>query len=80
MVAYLDRRGYSDFRECVDHALAALLVAETYEIEPLWVDAFAHAVGMHHGLHHSVEFEVSTFPWSARIPDLSSLSAVPPRP
>ena len=62
MLAYLERRGYNDFRECVDHALASLHLAETFEIEALWIDAFSHCVGMHHGLQTSVEFDVSVIP------------------
>jgi hypothetical protein len=59
MLAYLDRRGYADFRECVDHALSALYLAESFQFEALWVDAFAHCVGMNNSLHTSIEFEVS---------------------
>lgn len=61
MIAYLTRRGYLDFRECPDHALAALHLAEKFQIEALWVNAFAHCVGMNLGLHTSVEFNVSNF-------------------
>lgn len=61
MFAYLDRRGYMDFRECVDHALAALHLAESYQMESLWVNAFSHCVGMHHALPASIEFDVSDF-------------------
>lgn len=61
MIAYLDRRGYMDFRECVDHALAALHLAERCQMEALWVNAFSHCVGMNHGLHASIEFDVSYF-------------------
>jgi hypothetical protein len=58
MLAYLDRRGYVDFRECVDHALAALHLAESFQLEALWVNAFSHCVGMNHALHASIEFDV----------------------
>ena len=54
-----------DFRECVDHALAALHLAESFQMEFLWVNAFSHSVGMNHVLHASIEFHVSystTFP------------------
>lgn len=59
MLAYLDRRGYMDFRECVDHALAVLQLAESCRMESLWVNAFSHCVGMHHGLRASIEYNVS---------------------
>ena len=64
MLAYLDRKGYLDFRECVDHALAVLQLAESCRMESLWVNAFSHCVGMHHGLRASIEFDVS-YPSSA---------------
>ncbi|KIX06624.1 uncharacterized protein Z518_04600 [Rhinocladiella mackenziei CBS 650.93] len=54
---YAENQRYLDFRECVDHALAALYFAENFQIEDLWVDAFAHCVGMsHRGLHSSIEY------------------------
>lgn len=48
IIAYAESQKYLDFRECMDHALAALLLAEKLEQEDLWVDAFAHTVGMSH--------------------------------
>jgi len=60
VVSYAENQRYLDFRECVDHALAALYLAEELEIEDLWVDAFAHCVGLsHRGLRSSVEYVVS---------------------
>lgn len=60
VVSYAENQRYLDFRECVDHSLAALYVAETLQIEDLWVDAFAHCVGMsHRGLRSSIEYGVS---------------------
>ena len=60
VMSYMEYQRYLDLRECADHALAALHFAETFEIEHLWIDAFAHCVGMHHKLHDSLEFEVSS--------------------
>lgn len=61
VVAYAENQRYLDFRECVDHALAALYMAEKLQVEDLWVDAFAHCVGMsHRGLRSSIEYAVST--------------------
>jgi hypothetical protein len=60
VVSYAESQRYLDFRECVDHALAALYTAEELEIEDLWVDAFSHCVGLsHRGLRSSVEYAVS---------------------
>ena len=60
LIAYLELQGYLDFRECSDHALATLYVAESCRIEKLWIDAFSHCVGLNHSLHASREFDVST--------------------
>ena len=60
VLSYAENQRYLDFRECVDHALAALFVAEKLQVEDLWIDAFAHCVGMsHRGLWSSVEYSVS---------------------
>ncbi|EXJ88364.1 hypothetical protein A1O1_05294 [Capronia coronata CBS 617.96] len=59
VVSYAEHQRYLDFRECADHALAAMYLAEMLQIEDLWVDAFAHCVGMsHRGLRSSIEYEV----------------------
>ena len=59
IVSYVELQRYLDFRECADHALAALHFAESFEMEDLWVDAFAHCVGLNHCLHESLEYKVS---------------------
>lgn len=59
VLAYMDHVGYLDFRECPDHALAALHFAERFEFEGLWTDAFVHSAGMNDRLTESTEFEVS---------------------
>ncbi|KAK6383522.1 hypothetical protein LTS17_002814 [Exophiala oligosperma] len=57
VVSYAENQRYLDFRECVDHSLAALHLAENLRIEDLWVDAFSHCVGMsHRGLRSSIEY------------------------
>lgn len=48
VISFAESQGYLDFRECVDHALAALMLADRLQQEDLWVDAFVHAVGMSH--------------------------------
>ncbi|KAI9724823.1 MAG: hypothetical protein M1812_000099 [Candelaria pacifica] len=58
MMTYLDEQGYTDFRECPDHALGMLYFAEHFEIQRLWTDAFVHCVGMNNCLVKSSEFEV----------------------
>ncbi|MCJ1350382.1 MAG: hypothetical protein MMC33_000363 [Icmadophila ericetorum] len=57
MLAYLDSQGYTDFRECPDHALAVLRFAEKFQYKDLWTDAFVHCVGMNDRLISSAEFE-----------------------
>ena len=61
LVSYMEYQRYLDFRECADHALAALHLTETFEIEHLCIGAFAHCVGMHYKLHDSLDFEVSCY-------------------
>jgi len=57
IIAYAESQKYLDFRECVDHALAALLLAEHLRQEDMWIDAFAHAVGMsHREINSSLEY------------------------
>lgn len=61
VLSYAENQRYLDFRECVEHALASLYLAEKIQVEDLWVDAFAHCVGMsHRGLRSSREYPVST--------------------
>lgn len=60
VVAFAGSQEYLDFRDCVDHALAALYFAEKVQIQDLWIDSFAHCVGMAHGgLRSSLEYMVS---------------------
>ena len=57
IIAYAESQKYLDFRECVDHALAALLLAQDLRQEDMWIDAFAHAVGMsHRDIESSLEY------------------------
>lgn len=58
-LAYIDSQGYTDFRDCPDHALAVLHFAEKYQYADLWTDAFVHSVGMNESLFSSSEFCVS---------------------
>ena len=60
MLAYLDEQGYTDFRECPDHALGVLQYAEKCQDRDLWTDAFVHCAGMWDLLDRSAEFEVNT--------------------
>ncbi|RMZ84598.1 hypothetical protein DV737_g1155, partial [Chaetothyriales sp. CBS 132003] len=59
VVSFAEAQRYLDFRECVDHSLAALGFAESLQIEDLWIDAFTHCVGLaHRGLRESMEYEL----------------------
>ncbi len=55
---YADKMGYRDFFDCTDLALANLFYAEHYKLKDVWIDAFAHCVGMHESLVLSPEFSV----------------------
>jgi hypothetical protein len=56
---YAEDQGYRDFAECTDYALASLFYAETYKLRHVWIDAFAHCVGMNESLSLSPEYAVS---------------------
>ncbi|KAL6715981.1 hypothetical protein ACLMJK_006943 [Lecanora helva] len=58
LLVYLDCQGYTDFRDCRDHALAVLRFAEQLQLRELWTDAFAHCAGMWEQLDMSAEFEL----------------------
>ncbi|KAK4942334.1 hypothetical protein LTR10_017941 [Elasticomyces elasticus] len=59
VVSFAENQRYLDFRECADHALAALYLAEELQIEDLWIDAFSHCVGMNQlDLRASIEYAV----------------------
>lgn len=60
ILAYIDDQGYTDFRDCCDHALAILQFAEKLEITELWTDAFVHCAGMWEQLDMSAESGVRT--------------------
>jgi hypothetical protein len=55
---YAEDQGYRDFVESADYALAMLYYAEHYKLRDVWIDAFAHCVGMNDTLSLSPEFEV----------------------
>jgi hypothetical protein len=66
VIAYVESQKYLDFRECIDHALAALYFAESLQEENLWQDAFAHCVGLsHRSMAESLEYEVCSPPSSS---------------
>ncbi|KAF2856882.1 hypothetical protein T440DRAFT_484970 [Plenodomus tracheiphilus IPT5] len=53
---YLENQGYRDLVECTDYALASLYYAEHYRLKTVWIDAFAHCVGMNESLILSPEY------------------------
>jgi hypothetical protein len=55
---YAENQGYRDLVECTDYALASLYYAEHYKLRDIWVDAFAHCVGMSDSLALSPEYVV----------------------
>ena len=59
-IVYAEKLGYLNFVNCPDYALAMLYYAEHYQLQELWIDAFAHCVGMNDNLCLSTEFEVCT--------------------
>ena len=76
---YIDAQGYTDFRDCPDHALAVLQWAENVRNADLWTDAFVHCVGMNEQLVSSNEFSVcEQFPvWSVMLTGVRRFLEVP---
>lgn len=62
LLDYLDEEGYLDMRNQPDHALAVLRLAEVFELDHLYVEAFAHCVGMSERLYKHSEYSVSVTP------------------
>jgi hypothetical protein len=58
---YAEDQGYRDFVECTDYALASIFYAEHYKLREVWIDAFAHCVGMSDSVGLSPEYGVSAF-------------------
>lgn len=46
MMQYTDLVGYLNFSDLPENALAMLQLAEEYQDKTVWIDAFAHCVGM----------------------------------
>ncbi|KAI9710837.1 MAG: hypothetical protein M1828_002009 [Chrysothrix sp. TS-e1954] len=57
-LAYADLMGYSFIANCPDHALSMLALAEYMKHRLVWVDSFAHCVGMSDRLLESTQYEV----------------------
>jgi hypothetical protein len=78
-LAYAENQGYRDLVECTDYALASLFYAERYKLKDVWIDAFAHCVGMGDSISQSPEYAVrrtlSRRDSALLIPLLANLSA-----
>jgi hypothetical protein len=57
-LSYAENQGYRDLVECTDYALASLYYAERYKLRDVWIDAFAHCVGMGDSIALSPEYSV----------------------
>lgn len=64
LLAYLDEEGYLDVRDQPTHALAILHLAETFKMSDLYLESFAHCVGMSERLYKHSEYSVSAGPLS----------------
>lgn len=56
ILMYADKMGYSTVDHCPDHALAMLAFSERARISHVWIDSFAHCVGMIGEASRSPEF------------------------
>ncbi|KAI5260953.1 hypothetical protein E4T47_09532 [Aureobasidium subglaciale] len=57
ILSYAQRQGYTKFVNRPDYTLAFLNFAEKLKLKDLWIDAFAHCVGMNDQLDLSPEFD-----------------------
>ncbi|KAL3419376.1 hypothetical protein PVAG01_09598 [Phlyctema vagabunda] len=57
IMTYMDEEGYSDINSQPDHALAILYFAEHFRFRDMYIDAFAHCVGMYDSLVFSTGYE-----------------------
>lgn len=55
---YLDEEGYLDMANQPGHALAVLHLAERFELKSVYIEAFAHCVGMSEQLYGCAEYQV----------------------
>jgi hypothetical protein len=62
---FMKEEGYSDMGNRTDYALAVLYFAEHFRFRDLWIQAFAHSVGMSEKLFGSSEYEVCDRPHEA---------------
>jgi hypothetical protein len=72
---YAEAQGYRNLVDSPDYALSMLYYTEHYKLRDLWIDAFAHCVGMNEGLALSPEFAVSTLIGSMLLRILTQLPA-----
>jgi hypothetical protein len=61
-LVYAETQGYRDLVECTDYALASMYYAERFKLKDVWIDAFAHCVGMGDSISLSPEDTVSSNP------------------
>ncbi|KAK1977750.1 hypothetical protein LZ30DRAFT_600607 [Colletotrichum cereale] len=57
LLSYLDEEGYLDINGQPHHAVAILHLAEFFQMEDMYIDAFSHCVGMSEHLQYSPEYE-----------------------
>ncbi|KAF1913879.1 hypothetical protein BDU57DRAFT_541253 [Ampelomyces quisqualis] len=55
-LVYAETQGYRDLVECTDYALANMYYAERFKLKDVWIDAFAHCVGMGDSISLSPEY------------------------
>lgn len=62
LLKYMRHTQYLDMAEIPVHATAALYLAETFQLNDLYKQAFAHCVGMHDRLFYTSEYQVGNNP------------------
>lgn len=59
ILSYARQVGYLDFNHRPEYALALLRLAEQFRLRDLWIETFAHCVGMNERLSSTPGFDVS---------------------
>lgn len=67
LMNYCDEEGYFDLCNQPSHSLAILNLAESFRLRDLYVDAFAHCVGMSDNLFRSSEYLVRSTTLDGRL-------------
>ncbi|SPO00986.1 uncharacterized protein DNG_03735 [Cephalotrichum gorgonifer] len=58
IIDYMEEEGYLDMRNDIDTSISTLYLAETFRMRGMYIDAFAHCVGMYPDLDHAAGYHL----------------------